>query len=409
MSPLTNPTLATPDDKPPRCRSWLPSSLRLFVAILAFLGLGSGLWIGIPVYRQQVTIRHFRELGIEIVPDASRVVPDWLYRWIDARRLEPLGIVKDADFSGCGLTDSDVAYLKGLKGLEWLALNRNSITDAGMRHLAAIGTLRALRLEDTEVTDAGLVHLKGLVRLEVLSLKRTGVTGSGFKHLTELPLLRHLNLDGSLVDDTAVVDLKGLICLRELRLRDTLISEDGLAPLRGLIKLEHLQLGDLKVSPTAVADLETAIPGLDVSYEWNYTLRNTNGEPALDTDWIKVVFEGGKFTSEMSGTFPISGHFATSSKATFYMGGLRNDPPYSAEMSWAYKYGLLVVDFIATSRDNRSTKMMWRAQFTDCGRTLICRGRTIRLPKDFATVVICLDGSVRIDGWPVQQDSTGDE
>jgi hypothetical protein len=294
---------AIPDttiDIPPHRKRWVPLSLRLFLTILAIVGVGGSLWIGIPAFRQHTAIQHFRGLGVELDIESSPFLPEWVFRWVGDPRLEPFGTVRRVNLSGFDIAETDVVYLQRLNGLEWLALNRSSITDSGILHVASIGNLRALRIEDTQVTDSGLVHLQKLKRLEVLSLKRTSVTGSGVKHLAGIPKLRHLDLTGTLVDDNALADLKGLNHIRELRLGDTLISEDGLEHLHAFTTLNRVVLGDLDVSPTAVASLQAAIPGLEVWYEWNCTLQNINGEPTLDTNWAEIVFEGGKYTHEIS-------------------------------------------------------------------------------------------------------------
>jgi hypothetical protein len=49
-----------------------------------------------------------------------------------------------------------------------LRLTGPSITDADLKHVAALTELRALYLDGTKVTDAGMVHLEALTKLETL-------------------------------------------------------------------------------------------------------------------------------------------------------------------------------------------------------------------------------------------------
>lgn len=231
-------------------------SLRLFVVMLAVLLTANAAWIAVPAYRQQRAIRDLRKLGVEIRPDVGDIQPKWLREWINDSRLHPFGRVQNLDLSDRHIRDADLASLKGLKGLEWLALNRNAITDTGIDQLNEIPSLLALRLEDTALTDFGLARLKGLRKLEVLSLKRTRVTNAGIRHLREFPLLRHLDLEGDHIDDAALRDLKSLTHLRELRLAGTQISPAGITELRHAAP--HLCLrGSLRVRLTVVGDRES--------------------------------------------------------------------------------------------------------------------------------------------------------
>ena len=87
--------------------------------MLLLVGLVGSLFVGMYAYRQHVAIQNLREFGVEIRPNASQVVPKWSRRWIGEQRLEPLGKVQNLDLSGVTLTDTDMAYVRGLNGLEW--------------------------------------------------------------------------------------------------------------------------------------------------------------------------------------------------------------------------------------------------------------------------------------------------
>lgn len=216
-----------------------PLGIGLVAAVLLVAGFASH--IAITGYRQSLAIRHLRELGFEIRPDISHIGPIWFQRWVGTAYLEPFGRVQNLDLSGRNMGDEDLADVKRLHGLEWLALNRNAITDQGVKQLSEIRSLKALRMEDTRVTDAGLEHLAYLNRLEVLSLKRTRITGSGLKHLGALPLLRHLDLRGNSLDDAAVADLKKLKALKELRVDGTKLSPAAIAELERTLGIRVLQ------------------------------------------------------------------------------------------------------------------------------------------------------------------------
>ena len=83
------------------------------------------------------------------------------------------------DLSQSQVTDSDLAHVKALSGLEHLDLSESQVTDAGLAHLKGLSKLISLTLFRTKVTDAGLVHVKGLTSLELLNLQGLNVTDAG--------------------------------------------------------------------------------------------------------------------------------------------------------------------------------------------------------------------------------------
>jgi hypothetical protein len=174
-----------------------------------------------------------------------------------------------------GITDGGLASLRaltGLRGLEVgvdctcskqgaLELNGN-LTDAGLAHLAQIGTLRYLDYFG-RVTDAGLAqlqtlkglqhlrfhpiptftrlaHLRGLANLRYLAL---ATTDAGLADLQGLTGLHRLDLAGSKFTDAGLAHLRGLTELRRLDLSYTNVTDAGLAHLQGLTQLRHLELG----------------------------------------------------------------------------------------------------------------------------------------------------------------------
>src|SRR5262245_28023164 len=66
--------------------------------------------------------------------------------------------------------DVQVARLRELPLLRSLTLDKASVTDKGLKVIAALPELRYLSLWQTQVTDAGLPALAGLSKLEALRL-----------------------------------------------------------------------------------------------------------------------------------------------------------------------------------------------------------------------------------------------
>jgi hypothetical protein len=90
-------------------------------------------------------------------------------------------------------TNDDLAFLKGLTGLQSLVLTGTKVTDAGLAQIKGLTGLQTLYLRETQVTDAGLEQLKGLTGLQALDLSGTRVTDAGLAHLKGLTGLQTLS------------------------------------------------------------------------------------------------------------------------------------------------------------------------------------------------------------------------
>jgi hypothetical protein len=93
---------------------------------------------------------------------------------------------------GSGLTDAELAGLKGLTRLEALDLSDNpQVTDKGMATVKGFERLQYLALGKTGITDKGVTELKGLDGLRTLHVGGTKVTGEAAdKFADEMPNLR---------------------------------------------------------------------------------------------------------------------------------------------------------------------------------------------------------------------------
>ncbi len=136
-------------------------------------------------------------------------------------------------------TDTDLAHLQGLTGLQWLALNCTKITDAGLAHLKGLTGLQWLDLSWTKISDVGLVHLKGMTKLQMLSLAGTKITDAGLVHLKGMTELQTLDLGGTDITDAGLAHLKGLT---KLDLSYTKITDAGLTNLKELTELRELDV-----------------------------------------------------------------------------------------------------------------------------------------------------------------------
>jgi hypothetical protein len=218
-------------DKPTWRRRWIPVSLKLFVVIMAGLGIG-GLWIGVPAFRRAMLIRGIQQSGGVVLTYPSQG-PTWLQRWLGGERIMWF---QDAEFVGLdpSSTDATLGRLEILARLQRLDLRGTQVTDAGLAHLKSFDRLTDLALADTGVTDEGLAHLKAMTNLERLSLG-TRVTNAGLRHLAGQRNLRYLRLKGTQVTDLGLRELHGLK-LVSVWLNDNLqITEAGIDELKSAI------------------------------------------------------------------------------------------------------------------------------------------------------------------------------
>jgi hypothetical protein len=153
-----------------------------------------------------------------------------------------------------------------------LDLKGSTITDEGLKELAAFRSLTVLNLHGTKVTDAGLKELAGLKKLTMLELPAT--TDEALRKLRELGLLQTLpgawrlapsiqllsvggtplragsaeeilllDLHGTQVTDAGLKELAGCKNLATLNLTESRkITGTGLKELSGLNKLTELHL-----------------------------------------------------------------------------------------------------------------------------------------------------------------------
>jgi hypothetical protein len=105
--------------------------------------------------------------------------------------------------------DAELAKLAPvMPNLVSMDLTSTSVTDSGVRELAAATGLRSLRLSKTQVTDASLPMLAVLSDLESLNLYGTQVTNDGVLQLAPLTGLKRLYLWQSKVDAAGVTAIK---------------------------------------------------------------------------------------------------------------------------------------------------------------------------------------------------------
>ena len=156
--------------EPPKRRRW--SQFRLRTLLIAILVLSVPLsWCAWRMERA----RRQRE-AVEMI---ERSGATFLYD-------EDTNTVCEVTFLNFHLTDADLKHLERLPSLRSIAVFGCDISDTGLEHLKGLTKLERLNLDCTHVSDSGLQHLEGLVNLRELHLNETRVTPRGVGKLQEV-------------------------------------------------------------------------------------------------------------------------------------------------------------------------------------------------------------------------------
>lgn len=205
-----------------------------------------------------------------------------------------------------GLTDTTLAHFAGLTALEELGTDGIQVTDAGLKHLAALPNLRSasffhIAFPDKGFTGAGFAAFKTLPKLERLTVAGTPFndkgmaavaelsqlkefrtwhtfqTQSGNEHLLKLTGLRSLMLGQRLrqwngkpnplsIDDSTLAMLAKLKSLESLSLDEVRLTHAGLVQLKALPNLKKLTLQHADIPEADIVKLRADLPGVIV--EW---------------------------------------------------------------------------------------------------------------------------------------------
>jgi hypothetical protein len=135
------------------------------------------------------------------------------------------------------LDEEDWECIRRMRSLRELRIRCPAMTDAQLAVAAAAlrpltGTSCWLNLSDTQTTDAGLKHLEGVRSLRALQLKHTTVTDVGLESLSRITALGHVGLFQTQVSPAGVARLqqalpRALIDVDKGFDRDGLVRPEG--------------------------------------------------------------------------------------------------------------------------------------------------------------------------------------
>jgi serine/threonine protein kinase/Leucine-rich repeat (LRR) protein len=163
------------------------------------------------------------------------------------------------DFAGLKqITDDSLGNLTSLKKLRLVRLDDTSVTDAGLKYLAAIKSLTGLLVWGTAITGLGFDAFPPDSQLESLEFGGAQVNDRGLAAIAKLQNVRNLCLHCvKEVSDDGLAVLKRMPNLSGLNLNGTDITNRAFATLNELTKLKSLGLNNTRVSEVKLAKLES--------------------------------------------------------------------------------------------------------------------------------------------------------
>jgi len=164
--------------------------------------------------------------------------------------LPPMPELKELriQYKGDTFQPEHLASLAGFSQLETLRLT-GRYTDDGLVHLKSLKQLKNLGLhgnwQDADyITDATLAHVSTLELLETVQVYTGSLTDDGLRHLAALPRIRKIDIpnNGGRFTDAALESLARSKTLEDLRLRGDHITDVGLRYLEASTSLRSLRL-----------------------------------------------------------------------------------------------------------------------------------------------------------------------
>ncbi|GMV99650.1 MAG: hypothetical protein AMXMBFR84_07890 [Candidatus Hydrogenedentota bacterium] len=134
--------------------------------------------------------------------------------------------------NGRNVTDASLKSLEGMASLKGVIINSPTVTDEGIRALRNLTRIQQLTVRDAQMTDASLLELKRLRQMEYLSLSGVDIADAGLAVLRHFPRLTSLTLTQCGVSNQGLDEIKRLTGLTTLTIQGTRVSREGLSLLQ---------------------------------------------------------------------------------------------------------------------------------------------------------------------------------
>ena len=188
----------------------------------------------------------------------------------DLRHMAALGKLRTLRVGMGPFDAAGLAYLDNLRDLESLeiypAVGSRTATgcparrmgiNAQMQHLEGLTQLQAVFLSYTDVNNDGLRHLRGLSRISMLSLDCTQITDEGLAYLVGMKHMRYLDLTGTAIRGPGLAHLSGMTEMARLDLSDTQVGDADLSQLSALPWLDELRLSNTRITDAGLVTLQS--------------------------------------------------------------------------------------------------------------------------------------------------------
>ena len=130
------------------------------------------------------------------------------------RALESAPSLQELTLMGPQFDDKTLEILKRLRNLRQLAIHGGSVTDEGLKHLIDYPVLESFVVSASpiprdapQITDNGLAHVSK-TKISRLFISRAAITDAGLKHLETMKTLRSLTLNDTDVTTEGLESLK---------------------------------------------------------------------------------------------------------------------------------------------------------------------------------------------------------
>jgi RNA polymerase sigma factor (sigma-70 family) len=161
-------------------------------------------------------------------------------------------------------SDERLNLVKELKRVRCVNMRGRGFTNAGVKLLMNVKTLRTVGFLNCAIDDMGLAELKACSSLERLYLNFLPASGDGLKELKGLPL-KDLWVDcypgTSSFNDHGMQQLKNFPTLRTVHILNAAISDVGMESLSGLLNLRDLMLASHKITDRGLVSLKPLAKG----------------------------------------------------------------------------------------------------------------------------------------------------
>jgi hypothetical protein len=186
----------------------MPRPLWIGAATVVFLVASVGFRIGLPIYRQQVTIREIERVGGTVHFDKAG--PEWLRELLGDERMRCVDAIRYVRFRPRLKTFRQRPVLEGIlySGPPRWTESSVEIDDSLLKCIRNVPDLKQLSLSRTNIGDPGVVHIASLTDLETLDISGTDVSDASIPLFKRMRKLKELRLFSTQITDKGATDLK---------------------------------------------------------------------------------------------------------------------------------------------------------------------------------------------------------